>query len=59
VTELAGVSNEPGNLWWIIADFQNPPIHDPTRVIPDGTELIIPSDRVINTRIFNESRRRG
>lgn len=30
-------------LWWVIADFQPTPIHDPTIKLAEGQVLIIPS----------------
>lgn len=47
----------PDGMWWIIADFQPQPIHDPTLVLEAGTVLVIPSDRTIEEEIFAASRR--
>lgn len=47
----------PDGLWWIIADFQPEPIHDPTLRIEAGTVLVIPSNRTIEEEIFDRSRR--
>lgn len=47
----------PGELWWIIADFQPDPIIDPTLKLPLGAELFIPSERTVSEQIFSESRR--
>lgn len=47
----------PAGLWWVIADFQPEPIHDPTLRLPPGTNLVIPSNRTVLELIFNESRR--
>lgn len=47
-----------GSLWWIIADFQPDPIVDPTVKLVVGTQLVIPSERVVTEEIFNEARRR-
>lgn len=44
--------------WWIIADFQPQPIHDPTIQLAAGQVLIIPSIRTVIERVFNEERRR-
>lgn len=46
-------------LWWIIADFQPVPIHDPTIALVPGTTLVIPSERTVEELILNEARRRG
>lgn len=47
----------PAGFWWIIADFQPDPIHDPTVKVADGARLIIPSMRTVLEEIFNENRR--
>jgi hypothetical protein len=47
----------PAGLWWVIADFQPTPIHDPTIRLTPGQILYIPSLRVIFGEIFSESRR--
>ena len=44
--------------WWVIADYQEPPIVDPTLRLEPGTKLFIPSLRVLNDVIFSEARRR-
>lgn len=43
-------------LWWIIADFQPQPIHDPTLALAPGTVLQIPSIRTVVEDIFNGRR---
>lgn len=47
----------PAGLWWVIADFQPQPIHDPTLIIPEGTLLFIPSLRTVQEDIFRITRR--
>ena len=47
----------PAGLWWIIADFQPVPIHDPTLSLELGRLLLIPSIRVITEDVFSEARR--
>lgn len=47
----------PAGLWWVIADFQPQPIHDPTIRLTPGTVLVIPSVRTVVEEIFSESRR--
>ena len=47
----------PAGLWWVIADFQPEPIHDPTLTLAPGTVLFIPSVRTVTEDIFNERRR--
>lgn len=44
--------------WWVIADFQDPPIHDPTLTLEPGTQLIIPSLTTLENVILSERRRR-
>lgn len=55
--EFKGIGPRPAGLWWIIADFQPSPIHDPTLEIPMGTTLFIPSNRTILEEIFSQARR--
>lgn len=45
-------------LWWVIADFQPQPIHDPTIRLTQGQQLIIPSLRTVVDRILNPEFRR-
>ncbi len=47
----------PAGLWWIIADFQLDPIHDPTLVLESGRVIVIPSLRTVTEEIFSEARR--
>lgn len=44
-------------LWWVIADFQPDPIHDPTVALAPGRVLFIPSARTVQEFIFSENRR--
>lgn len=44
-------------LWWVIADFQPDPIHDPTILLEPATVLIIPSMRTVLESVFSETRR--
>lgn len=48
----------PEELWWIIADFQPEPIHDPTLLLAPGRALIIPSVRTVLEEVFSEQRRK-
>lgn len=52
-----GISFSPAQLWWVIADFQVPPIHDPTILLSPGSTLIIPSLRTVREKVFNPSTR--
>ncbi len=47
----------PGGLWWVIADFQPDPIHDPTIRLETGRLMIVPSLRTVTEQIFSSSRR--
>jgi hypothetical protein len=47
----------PSGLWWIIADFQIEPIHDPTLTLDVGRLVFVPSVRVVTEEVFAESRR--
>ena len=43
-------------LWWIVADYQDPPITDPTLRLTPGSILIIPPESVL-LAVFAEGRR--
>ena len=47
----------PCGLWWVIADYQSPPISDPLLPLVPGRRLRIPSRRALETIILNEDRR--
>lgn len=47
----------PDGLWWVIADFQPEPIHDPTLTLEIGRLIVIPSRRTLEEEIFSERRR--
>ncbi len=47
----------PSGFWWVIADFQPDPIHDPTLRLAAGSTLIVPSTRTLIEEIFDERRR--
>lgn len=53
---LRGIER-PAGLWWVIADFQPDPIHDPTIDLTEGRVLHIPSVRTVLELIFSENRR--
>lgn len=48
----------PEELWWVIADFQPDPVHDPTLKLAPGRTLVIPSVRTVVEEIFSENRRK-
>jgi hypothetical protein len=47
----------PAGLWWVIADFQPDPIHDPTVALEPGRVLVVPSVRTVLEEVFSEKRR--
>jgi len=47
----------PSGLWWVIADFQPQPIHDPTVELAVGSIVVVPSLRVVEERVFSSERR--
>jgi hypothetical protein len=47
----------PAGLWWVIADFQPDPIHDPTLALEVGRVLVVPSVRTVVEEVFSEKRR--
>lgn len=44
------------SLWWVIADFQPEPIHDPTIALAPGSTLVIPSVRTVLEAVFADAR---
>ena len=48
----------PAGLWWVLADFQPQPVHDPTLMLQPGTVLVVPSVRTVREEILGEKRRR-
>jgi len=52
-----GAFVRPAGLWWVVADFQPDPIHDPTIELEVGRVLVGPSPRVVRENIFSEQRR--
>ena len=47
----------PSGLWWVIADFQPAPIHDPTLALELGLVLFLPSIRLVTEEVFSEASR--
>jgi len=47
----------PAGYWWVLADFQPHPIHDPTIALVAGSVLIVPSVRTLLEDILGEQRR--
>lgn len=43
-------------LWWVIADYQPDPIHDPTVDLEPGRLIIAPSFRVLIEEVFSDER---
>lgn len=46
----------PCGLWWVIADFQPEPIHDPTIALAAGRAVVVPSMRTVTEEVFADSR---
>lgn len=61
-TYYSGLSNmetffSAAQLWWVIADFQPVPVHDPTIALTPGTTVVVPAlDTVLGT-ILNPTER--
>lgn len=53
-----GPAPRAASFWWAIADYQEPPILDPTIQLEAGARLVIPSRRVLSEVILGERRRR-
>lgn len=47
----------PAGLWWVIADFQPEPVHDPTLSLELGRLVVVPSVRTLVEEVFSEKRR--
>lgn len=47
----------PAGLFWVIADYQPEPIHDPTLAPEPGSVVVIPPLRIVTAEVFAESRR--
>ena len=44
-------------MWWAIADFQPDRVIDPTLSIAAGQTVVIPSERLVRTKLFTPERR--
>lgn len=49
----AEISDNAGPLYWIICDYQVPPVLDPTLTIPGNTLVIVPSPELVLSEILN------
>lgn len=47
------VSDNAGLLYWVICDYQVPPVLDPTLKIPGNTLVIVPSPDLVLSEIVN------
>lgn len=47
------ISDNAGPLYWIICDYQVPPVLDPTLKIPGNTPIVLPSPNVVLTEILS------
>lgn len=52
-----GIERECG-LWWVLCDYQPNPVIDPTLVIEPNTLIVVPSMRLIRTKLFSTEQRR-
>lgn len=52
----ADISDRACGLWWVICDFQTPPVVDPTRTIAPGIQIIIPSASTVLNEVLNVER---
>ncbi len=46
------VSDNAGLLYWVVCDYQVPPVLDPTLAIPEGTIVVAPSQNVVLNEII-------
>ncbi len=46
-TYYQGFYNNPADLWWLIADYQDPPIVDPTLRLEEGSLVVIPHPDIL------------
>lgn len=53
-----GITDRPSGLYWIIGDFQLPPVLDASLELVPGSMLVIPSKRTARF-VLSEARRRG
>jgi len=43
-------------LFWLLCEFQPEPVIDPTLCIKAGTRILIPSERLVRTKVFSKER---
>ena len=48
----------PSLLWWLLCEYQPEPVIDPTIIIEAGTQVVIPSERVLRSYVFSREQRR-
>jgi hypothetical protein len=46
------ISDRAGGLWWVICDYQVPPVVDPTLAIRPGIEIVLPPPVVVASEIL-------
>ena len=44
-------------LWWLLCEFQPQPVIDPTIVPVAGSVIVVPSMRLVRTKVFSEGRK--
>lgn len=52
---LSTRTSSAAQLWWVIADFQPEPIHDPTKSLTPGAYIVLPSLETVQTVILTRS----
>lgn len=55
--EFYGSMPRASGLWWIVADYQPDPIHDPTIQLEPGRLIVAPSLQVVTQEVFGDARR--
>jgi hypothetical protein len=48
----------PESLWWLLCEFQPEPVIDPTIKLTAGAVVVIPSMRLLRTKVFSDEQRR-
>lgn len=50
------ISDRACGLWWVLVDYQDPPIVDPTLLLRPGSVIVAPSNLVVVTEILLQPR---
>ncbi len=57
-TYFAPLANA-AQFWWVIGEYQPDPVLDPTVELAVGSVLVVPSLRVLQEEVLNETRRQA